>query len=137
MHYLTNFSGISLLVILGGILPTTSCMAEDLANGWDPAPLELLQVPQYCQKQFLSKHDAKVMSTLFFNCERINHFCPGLILINRAMKQSIPKSERQRILSRAKGELDYTESKMTKSCSVKRDIDAAQMRIRMLETVLK
>lgn len=124
------------MISIAGVAIPVSVRCADLGNGWEPTALELLQVPKYCQQQFLSKHDGKVMSKLFSGCSRVNHLCPGLILINRAEKHSIPKGERKRILRQAKNEIDYSSSQLTNNCNVKADIESAQMRIRFLEKVL-
>ena len=109
----------------------------DLANGWGPSALEISRTPSYCQKQFLSKHDAKVMNPLFAGCDSMNHLCPGLILLNRAADVTIAKQERRRILHAGKGDIEYSMRRLTKSCVVYADVMAANQRVKLLEMLLK
>lgn len=125
------------LLVSASLMPLAASYADDLGNGWSPSPLEILQTPPYCQKQFNSNHNAAVMSPLFGGCERMNHFCPGIVLINRASDITIPTKERQRILKQAKIEINYSLSKLTSACVVYNDVKVAEQRIKLNEMFLK
>jgi hypothetical protein len=128
---------LALLVAVSSLQIAQAQQVVDLANGWGPSPLEISQTPEYCQKQFLSKHNGAVMETLFKNCPRMNHLCPGLVLLNRAMNMSIPKAERQRILRMGKGDIAYSMSQAGPACNVWNDVKAAEQKVKMLEVLLK
>lgn len=128
--------GHQLVIMLSSFL-AASAFSQDLGNGWAPSPLEIMRTPDYCQKQFLSKHDGAVMEKLFINCPRFNHFCPALILINRTSEQTIPKQERKRIAARARTEIDYTLSQLTPACNRWSDVQTANTHLRTMEMLLK
>ena len=107
---------------------------EDLGNGWGPNPLEIRQLPDYCQA-FFSK--SPIYDTLVRGCDGVHHLCAGKVVINRAMNASIPKRERQRILGQAKIEVNYLARRLTPSCKRGEDVRAAEAQIRMLEILLK
>lgn len=133
-----HFRPLRSLVASLALAGVTAVSAQDLGNGWSPSILEISQMPEYCQKQFLSKHDAAVLNNLFPGCGGyMNHFCPGLILINRAANPSIARLERGRIARQARNEISYTTQRLPPTCSIGGDIAAADARLRMLEMTLK
>ena len=126
-----------LLVIVGALVATLPALArDDLGNGWAPSPLEIAQSPTYCHKQLINR-DAKAIYEEFTGCEGIHHMCPGLILIDRAGNPSIPKIERRRILDQAKNEIGYVSTRLKPTCTAAPVIQAAELRIRLLGTLLK
>ena len=67
----------------------------------------------------------------------MNHFCPGLVLMNRAMKSTAPKAERQGLVGQARQELEYTRARMAPNCPIAPDVQAADSRLRLLEMMVK
>lgn len=117
-------------------LSTPAVAAEDLGNGWGPSPLEIAQLPPYCHEQFINK-DTGAIYKHFSGCSGIHHMCPGLVLINRSANPAIPRPERQRILRQSKNEIAYVSTRLTPNCTAAPAIQAAEARIRVMETLLK
>lgn len=135
-----RFFGSMTIAVSGFILPMKASNAGvDLGNGWNPTALEMAQVPYYCQKQFQSKNDAKVVSALSPGCDGVHHLCAGLVLMTRVTNYTIPKQERQRILGRAKQEFDYMSGRPNSSCLKARMIQlrASEQRVRSLEIFIR
>jgi hypothetical protein len=128
-------AGLAVTIVLLFHLPAAS--AQALGSHWRPGPMELKQLPEYCQGQFVAEL-ASVPSKNISNCGgRMNHFCPGLVLINRVSDFSRPKVIRQQMLAAAKGDINYTLSAITPHCPILQDVMVAQRRVQILESVLK
>jgi len=129
--------------IIGSMITILSCVSgeaqtrEDLGNGWGPNAVEIVQLPDYCQAQFLSKMDWKVFARMSPGCDGIHHFCAGRVLLLRVAKTSIPKPERQRILGQAKLEVNYLASRLTPKCTRVDEVRAVEAQIRLYEAMLK
>lgn len=136
MSKITQLLGSALVLGCGFLLPMTAA-AVDLGNGWSPSPLELFNLPDYCQKQFLSKNDPKVYQALSPGCDGIHHYCAGKVLLLRTTDYSIPAGERRRIFGQAKKEIGYMASRLTPSCSRLGDLRATEETMRMLEPQFK
>lgn len=131
-----NFSCNAILFCTFFSFSGNSNAVVDLGNGWGPTASEIIQLPKYCQTQFLTK-DINLVQKMSPGCDGIHHLCPGKVLINRASNISIPKAERQRILRQAKNEINYVFSRLTPSCSRGNEIRAAEFEIRLLEPRLR
>lgn len=112
----------AVVVFSGAAFAGTDPHAQDLANGWKPNALEIAQLPDYCQRFFLTR-------ALPPNCDGVHHLCAGKVLIGRAMNFSIPKTERKRILRGAKNEVDYIFTRKNPSCKM---MDAARLTQRQI-----
>ncbi len=108
----------------------------DEANGWSPDALELRVLPRYCQAQFLNLAPPQV-TPMSLCGNYANHLCPGMVLVNRASKLSIPKHLRKRIAKMARGEIDYTKKYINPSCPLASDLAVTDARLRNLEIFLK
>jgi hypothetical protein len=104
---------------------------------WDPTILEIRQLPTYCQGQFRPELAKQPGFSLPPNCGWVNHFCPGLVLLNRASDASRSKKDRSYALSQVRGELAYTRKHITPNCPLADDLAAAEMRERFLKSTLK
>lgn len=129
---------LSFLIVISvlSFFSTKSIAVDDLGNGWGPTILEVSQLPQYCQKQFLVK-DINLVQKMSPGCDGIHHLCPGKVLINRARNISIPRAERRRILNQAKNEIGYVASRLTPACSRANEIKGAVLEIQLLEPGLR
>ena len=108
----------------------------DEANGWSPDALELRVLPKYCQAQFLNLAPPQVTPMSLCGIYA-NHLCPGMVLVNRASKFSIPKHLRQRIAKMARGEIAYTKKHINPRCPLTPDLAVTDARLRNLEISLK
>ena len=132
--------GSTAVFVCGTLLPiTTSAAGVDLANGWEPTALEIAPLPDHCRKQFLSKTDPKDVAANSPGCDGVHHYCAGLVLKNRAARQSIPKPERQRIFIHAKKEIGYMSSRPNSSCLKSRlaEVQATQQQLPVLEMLIR
>ncbi|BAL93783.1 hypothetical protein [Rubrivivax gelatinosus] len=110
---------------------------EDLANGWSPSPVELAQLPPFCRAQ-LGKSSQPGQKTPVQMCGvYMNHLCPGAVLVNRAGQASIPREERKRIAKNARGDIDYTKTRIQPGCALQPYLNTVDERLRILEMVLK
>lgn len=124
-------------IVVGLILGLHACnIFADEANGWSPDALELSVLPKYCKMQFLNPAPPQVTPMSLCGIY-MNHLCPGMVLVNRASKLSIPKHLRKRIAKMARGELDYTKQHMNPSCPLASDLAVNDARLRNLEMFLK
>lgn len=127
--------GIVMVVALGAAL----LAADSRASGWKPTAVEVAKLPQYCWGQFnpeLSNHPDFPTTTRLCG-PGMNHFCPGLVLLNRAQSAVLERAARRDALTHAKMEIDYTLKRTPDSCPLRADVDAAVQRVRILEKVLR
>jgi hypothetical protein len=100
------------------------------------------QLPEYCQRQFRPKPIApgapKTKSTGKRTCPvNMNHFCPGLVALNRANNMLGSKSDRRFILGIAQKEIAEVQKQMTPACRRAADVDAAAQRVKMMRMLQK
>jgi hypothetical protein len=106
-------------------------------NEWKPTDAEVLQLPPYCQAQFRPKQ-FRVPGNPFAGCPiNINHFCPGLVALNRAMNPMGTMQQRSYILGIAQVTLRSVREKTTPSCAVANDILRAEQHAQMLRMLIK
>jgi hypothetical protein len=132
-------NSLAIALACAGAMAFGSAAAQrvDLGNGWAPSALEISQLPDYCQAQFISKMDWKVFGHMSPGCNGIHHFCAAQVLLLRVPNHSIPKGERRRILGQAKNEVNYLSSRLTPNCKRADEVRAVESRIRMHEMLLK
>lgn len=108
-----------------------------LGSQWRPPLLEALQLPEYCHGQFIPEF-ASVPSKNMPACGgRMNHLCPGLVLLNRASNPSLPKSVRRDMLTAARGDFEYSLSAITPTCPILGEVKAAHQRAQLMLTILQ
>ncbi|MCU0923954.1 MAG: hypothetical protein MUF16_27140 [Burkholderiaceae bacterium] len=105
-------------------------------NEWNPVDVEVQQLPPYCQAD-LRPGWVKSPGTAAYGCTFINHFCPALVALNRAMNPSLPMGQRKYMLQQADDHLRYTRTHMAASCKLIEDVQGAEMRARMLRSLVK
>lgn len=119
------------LVACAFALSAGSSLAQDLGNGWEPNPLEVAKLPEYCKVFFRTK-------ALPPNCDGVHHLCAGRVLMTRITNPSIPKQERKRIYNRAKQEVDYIFGRPNPpTCKMMDEARATQSELRVLEVFVR
>lgn len=127
----------TLLVIFSTMmLAQTAHSKEDLTNGWAPTPLEIQELPNFCQAQFVESLKGEPTPRTYCGIY-MNHYCPAVVLVNRASRYSGTKTIKKSIVARARSELEYTKKYLTPSCSLIPHINATESRLRMLELIVK
>ena len=125
MFTIQRYIGIATVAFFAAALPGANLHAQDLGNGWGPNAIEITKLPDYCQRFFREK-------TLPPNCDGVHHLCAGKVLINRSMDYAIPKTERQRILRMATGEVNYIFGRKNPSCLMMDEARATQKLVQTL-----
>lgn len=123
------------MFLMGG--SATAVFAEPYRDQWHPTTLEIARLPRYCQGQFIPGLKGKPGFRIDGCGTYMNHFCPGLVLINRASDSSRPKSQRREVVREARVEIDYTRGFLPKNCPIEAEISAAEARVRFLEMTVK
>jgi hypothetical protein len=121
-------------VLMAFILPGYT---QQLDGGWKPTPLELSQLPKYCQGQF-KKELAQQPGYSIIGCGgHFGHFCPALVALKRAENVTAPMKDRQYNRGRASKHLKYTRDSVPATCPLLRELTQAESRLRLLELTLK
>lgn len=116
-------------------LPLTAALANP--NPDIPTDLEVLQLPKYCHGQFIEKLRSLPEYSMPAGCAWVNHYCYGLNFLNRAGNFSMSKGQRMANARRAREDIEYTKNNMGPSCAIARDVEAAEVRLRIIEMTLK
>lgn len=104
---------------------------------WDPTDAEVAQLPPYCQAD-MRPQIFRGPGTKAYGCGVwINHFCPGLAALNRAMNPLLPMKARQGNLRAAEDHLQYTRKHLTPTCRLAPDLQAAEQQAKMLRMIVK
>ena len=90
------------------------CSAKVLGVREPPTAMETVRLPQYCQWQF--NRDKPQFQAPQFRINRVfpncgvgtNHFCPGIVAINRANRPGADRDHRKYWTERARAEFQYT-----------------------------
>ena len=116
------------------VLANCATMAGASPDGvnaqWNPTPADKLKIPQYCWSQF-DENFAKqtgIKSPVQMCGLTMNHFCPGLIMLNYASDSKHSPNERHDYMREAFGGINYTYKWMPPNCPLKPDLDAAKAR---------
>lgn len=79
--------------------------------------IELMQLPEYCHAQYV---DDKLSGNPKYSIQGcgayMNHYCPGLVQLERAKKVSAPRPERRENIRMAKNNFNYTLVHMPQVC---------------------
>jgi hypothetical protein len=123
------------------LVPMIDCAratTPNLPSYWEPKETELVSVPRYCWAQLSPAGRKSGLPTAMDLCGTgMNHLCPGLIGINRAANPTYDRAYRRGILKQARIEIDYTKARMQSTCPLLPDLQAAEIRIRTLEQLLR
>jgi hypothetical protein len=103
---------------------------------WQPTLVEVLQLPKYCQGWFRKELDFP--GNPIATCgDWFNHFCPGLVALNRAAQPTRSMTERRYFLQNGTGHLGYTRKHLSPTCALAEDLRAAEARARILAITVK
>lgn len=136
----TGFHGTLIAICSALLLSMTvaSAMAEGYRDQWHPTIMEISRLPNYCHGQFRPELRG-TPGYKIVNCGNYyNHFCPGLVMLNRASDLTKPKAVRRDILREARLEIGYIRGfPLPQNCPILPDIEAAEARLRMQEMLAK
>jgi hypothetical protein len=105
-------------------------------SAWNPTPLELVRLPQYCWGQFNEQFRGQPGMVIEGCGGGMNHFCVGLVYLNRAMSAA-DKSARKDGVVNARREIDYTMARMPPECPIAADVNAARARLEVMEKTIR
>lgn len=106
-------------------------------NEWNPLDVEIPMLPPYCQVD-LRPQQVRGQGTAAFGCGLwFNHFCPGLVALNRAMSPLLPVQRRRFFLQEAAGHLRYTRAHWMPQCRLGADLQAAEQKVELVRTLLR
>lgn len=95
-------------LILVATFLATGAAAEDI-NGLHPSAVEVASLPKFCWHQFLGKRFDGPVFKIPKSCGvGMNHYCPGLVQLNRANRSFDKLDHRRWLLKSAKGSFEYT-----------------------------
>ena len=101
-----------------------------------PTTLEVTQLPTYCRSHFRKEYGH--LPGIPQSCgTHVNHFCQGLVSLNRAGNYALKKSDRQRYARLARGDIDYTKNGLEPSCFLVKELAEAESRLRVIELLSK
>jgi len=115
-------------LVLAGCTTMAAADPSDIAAQWNPTPADKLKLPQYCWSQFdaiFAKQTGIKMPIQICGGE-MNHFCPALVMLNRAQDSKYHPNTRQDMMREALGGINYTYRGMPANCPLKPDVDAAK-----------
>lgn len=119
--------------------PGAAMAQPNLPSPWNPTPMEMVKLPQYCWAQFNAEYKAQGIPTPDDLCPGagMNHLCPGLVQLNRAATATYDRQFRRRVAGQARVELDYTLKRLRPGCRIAQEVHAADGRLKALELLLK
>lgn len=117
-------------VVLASCAATAGADPAGINAQWNPTLADKLKIPKYCWAQFdenFRKQTGIKMPTELCGVT-MNHFCPGLIMLNRAQDSKASPNERHDYMREAIGGFNYTARSMPPNCPLKPDLDAAKIK---------
>jgi hypothetical protein len=129
----------ALLAAFAATAPTQAPAADPFQgrNEWNPLDFEIPMLPPYCQVD-LRPQQVRGHGTAAFGCgERFNHFCPGMVALNRAMSPLLPVQRRRFFLQEAAGHFRYTRAHWSPQCRLGTDVQAAEQKVDLVRTLLR
>jgi hypothetical protein len=123
---------------LAGAVHAQGTAQEDL-SGFKATPLEIAQLPRYCWGTFDPKWTKPGMAefNLPGGCgERFNHFCPGVLSLQRAKGSLADAKRRSYWLGVAQGHIRYTVDGLANvnTCPMKPTVAAMAEQIRVMKS---
>lgn len=121
------------------LVVSLSCGAAGAIDtqGWKPSNAEVLSLPQFCYGQFLGDKYSAPQFNISLDCGYgMNHYCPGLVVLNRANKSYADRANRRAYLEAANRDMVYTLKNMEKypSCPIRSHVENTR---RLIETQLR
>ncbi len=124
--------------LITGCATMVRAAPSDIAEQWHPLLADKMKLPQYCWSQFdakFAKQSGIKMPTQICGVT-MNHFCPGLVMLNRAQDGKYSPNTRHDMMKEALGGFNYTLRNMRPNCPLKSDVDAAKARADMVSKFL-
>jgi hypothetical protein len=106
-------------------------------NEWNPTVAEFQQLPAYCQAQFRPQQSNARPAPAYPCGPNFNHFCPGLVALNRAGNFSGSKQQRLFVLGIAERSVVGVREKLLPNCPLAEDVAFAERRVKLLRTLVK
>ena len=111
-------------------------------NEWNPTDGEVMMLPDYCRRQFRPPPAVPGARKPKRSGPRVcpvnmNHFCPGLVALNRAKNPAGSRSQRKFILGVAEQQIMQVHDNMPPACPRARDVATAARQVRMMQMLLK
>lgn len=106
----------------------------DIAAQWNPPLADKLKLPQYCWSQFdpnFAKQSGVKMPTQICGVT-MNHFCPALVMLNRAQEGKYSANTRQDMIREAIGGINYTLKGMPPNCPLRPEVEFAKAKVDMV-----
>lgn len=117
-------------IVIASCASIAGAAPSDIAEQWHPLLADKLKLPQYCWSQFdpnFAKQSGVKMPTQICGVT-MNHFCPGLVMLNRAQDSKYSPNTRHDMMKEAFGGFDYTLRQMPPNCPLRPDVEAAKAR---------
>ena len=127
------------LAVIALALPLGTSAQQPQFNKWDPPAMERIRLPQYCQAQFDTAwgKQYKIPTPMDLCGPGMNHFCPGLVMLNRARNTLLSRDARRAYVRDAMMELGYTRARIPANCAIMPDFQAAEAQAKTLSQLLK
>ena len=121
------------------VVPSLAGAQAQRQGRWNPPMAERLKMPGYCQAQYDPefRKQMRIPTPMEMCGVGMNHFCPGLYLLNQAGNAALPRQDRRDALSQAVIELNYTKQRIPPDCVFMQDFQNAMARLSVLSQLLK
>jgi len=137
MKLRTLLAGAALLAATAAAAQAPAADPFQGRNEWNPIDMEVSMLPPYCQVD-LRPQQVRGHGTAAHGCGyRFNHFCPGLVALNRAMNPLLPVQRRRFFLQEAAGHLRYTRAHWSPQCRLGGDVQAAEQQVELVRMLLR
>lgn len=136
---LRTFFGLACLQLASCTLGTAWAQQKGPDDIWNPGPVLLARLPQYCWAQYRDDYRKQTgtKSPVDMCGVWMNHFCPGLVYLDHARNRNYPKARRAEYATKALGQVHYTIRGMPPGCALAGDVEAARVQAETLMRILK
>ena len=103
-------------------------------TGFQASPAEVMALPQFCYAQFLGEKYSAPQYRIPESCGvGMNHYCPALVVLNRANKSYAERMHRRGYLESAERQTIYTLKAMEKypNCPIRSQVETTYRLIEM------
>jgi len=114
-------------------LSSRAAFAIEMTGLW-PSPAEVIALPHFCYGQFLKEKYTAPEFNIPQSCGvGMNHYCPALVVLNRANKSYADRMNRRGYLESAERQTVYTLEAMKKSpsCPIRPHVENTYRQIQM------
>jgi hypothetical protein len=105
---------------------------------WYPTPADKVKLPQYCLSQYDStfRKQTAIKMPIEICGGQMNHFCPAMVMLNRAQDSKYNPNVRHDYMREAFGGINYTYKGMPPNCPLKADLDALKAKADVVAKLL-